>query len=39
MTTSITDLCFNPSGEILVGASKWKRNSLKMINLPGLSVY
>jgi len=29
---------FNPTGEILLGASRWKRNSLKLINIPGLNV-
>jgi len=39
LTTSLSDLCFSPKSEILLGASRWKRNSLKLINIPGLSVY
>jgi hypothetical protein len=32
-------LCFNPAGEILLGASRWKRNNVKLVNIPALNVY
>jgi U3 small nucleolar RNA-associated protein 18 len=39
LTTSITDLEFNSTNEILVGFSKWKKNSIRMAHVPSFSVY
>eukprot|EP00922_Rhytidocystis_sp_ex-Travisia-forbesii_P060831 GHVS01090237.1.p1 GENE.GHVS01090237.1~~GHVS01090237.1.p1 ORF type:complete len:469 (-),score=99.77 GHVS01090237.1:264-1670(-) len=39
LTTSVSSLCFHPSGELLCAASQWKPNALRMIHSESLSVY
>lgn len=39
LTTAITDLEFNHTGELLSFSSKWKKNSLKMAHIPSYTVY
>ena len=39
LTTAITELKFDPSGRILMASSRWKRDSVKLIHLPSLTVF
>ena len=39
LTTAITDLQFNYTGELLTFSSKWKKNSVKMAHIPSYTVY
>ena len=39
LTTSITDLKFNHSSELLAMCSKWKKNSFKLAHIPSYTVY
>jgi len=39
LTTAITDLEFNHSGELLSFSSKWKKNALKMAHIPSYTVF
>lgn len=39
LTTAITDLEFNHTGELLAFSSKWKKNALKMAHIPSYTVY
>ena len=39
LTTSITDLKFHPSSNLLAICSKWKKNAVRMVHIPTCSVY
>ena len=39
LTTSITDLKFNPTSETLVFCSKWKKNAMRMVHLNSMSTF
>jgi len=39
LTTSITQLDFNHTGELLSFSSKWKKNSIKLAHIPSYTVY
>lgn len=39
LTTSITDLSFHPSSELLTFCSKWKKNAVRMVHIPSLTTY
>lgn len=39
LTTSITDLHFNHSSELLCFGSKWKKNAFKLAHIPSYTVY
>ena len=39
LTTSITDIKFNPTSELLTFCSKWKKNAIRMVHLPSYKVY
>jgi U3 small nucleolar RNA-associated protein 18 len=39
LTTSITDLKFNPTSQMLAFCSKWKKNAVKIIHIPSFTVY
>ena len=39
LTTSVTDLKFNPSSEILAMASEVKENSVKLLHVPSMTVF
>uniref|UniRef100_A0A7S3FW26 Uncharacterized protein n=1 Tax=Strombidium rassoulzadegani TaxID=1082188 RepID=A0A7S3FW26_9SPIT len=39
LTTSITDLRFNPTSQLLVFCSKWKKNALRMVHIPSYATY
>ena len=40
LTTSITDMKFNPTSEMLVYCSKWKKNNaIRLVHLPSLTAY
>ena len=39
LTTSITDLQFNPTSQLLGFCSKWKKNALRLVDIPSFSVY
>lgn len=32
LTTAVTDLAFDPSGQLLAVCSKWKKNALRLIH-------
>ena len=39
LTTSINDLKFNPTSELLLYCSKWSKNAVRMVHLPSLTAY
>lgn len=39
LTTAITNLDFNHTGELLTFSSKWQKNALKMAHVPSYTVY
>lgn len=39
LTTSITDVKFNHSSELLAMCSKWKKNAFKMVHIPSYTVF
>lgn len=39
LTTAITDMGFNHSGELLTFSSQWKKNALKMAHIPSYTVF
>ena len=39
LTTTITDLKFNPSSEILALASEVKENAVKLLHIPSMTVF
>ena len=39
LTTSITDLKFHPSSQLLSYCSKWKKNSVRMVHIPSQTTY
>ena len=39
LTTKLTDLDFNRTGELLVGCSKWKRDSVKIFHINSFTCY
>ena len=39
LTTSITDLQFNHSSELLAYCSKWQKNAFKLCHIPSYTVY
>lgn len=39
LTTSIDDVAFNPAGEILAFASKWKKNSIRLFHMSTNTVF
>ena len=39
LTTSITDLKFNHTSELLAFCSKWKKNAVKIAHIPSYTVY
>ncbi|KAK3109520.1 U3 snoRNP protein, partial [Teratosphaeriaceae sp. CCFEE 6253] len=39
LTTPTSSLTFSPDGQLLVMASKWKRDALKVVHLPSCTVY
>ena len=39
LTTSITDLKFHPSSQMLGICSKWKKNAVRLIHLPSFNTY
>mmetsp|Transcript_4977 Transcript_4977/g.7454 ORF Transcript_4977/g.7454 Transcript_4977/m.7454 type:complete len:272 (-) Transcript_4977:153-968(-) len=39
LTTSITSLKFNPTGQLLSFSSKWKKNAVRMVHIPSYTVY
>jgi len=39
LTTSITDLNFNHSSELLSFSSKWKKNAFKLAHIPSYTVF
>ena len=39
LTTSVDTLAFNSQSEILLTASKWKKNAVRLLHMPSLTVY
>lgn len=39
LTTSITDLTFNHSSEMLAMCSKWQKNALRVAHIPSYTVF
>ena len=39
LTTSVSDLKFNPSSEILAMSSEVKENSVKLLHVPSMTVF
>lgn len=39
LTTPISQLVFSPDGKLMVMASRWKRDALKLVHLPSCTVY
>lgn len=39
LTTPTSNLVFDPSGQLMAMASKWKRDSLRLVHLPSCTVY
>jgi U3 small nucleolar RNA-associated protein 18 len=39
LTTPISSLAFSPDGQLLVMASRWKKNALRLVHLPSCTVY
>lgn len=39
LTTSVDTITFNSQSEILLAASKWKKNSVRLIHMPSLTVF
>jgi U3 small nucleolar RNA-associated protein 18 len=39
LTTPISHLTFSPDAQVLVMASRWKKNALRLVHLPSCTVY
>lgn len=39
LTTSITDLQFNPTSQMLAYCSKWKKNAIKITHIPSYTAF
>lgn len=39
LTTSITDMKFNPTSQVLAYCSKWKKNALRMVHLNSMTAF
>ncbi|KAJ5150927.1 uncharacterized protein N7482_010179 [Penicillium canariense] len=39
LTTPVSHLVFSPDGQMMVMASRWKRDALRLIHLPSCTVY
>ena len=39
LTTSITDLKFNPKSNLLAFCSKWKKNAIRLVHIPSYTTY
>ena len=39
LTTSITDLKFGPTSEVLAYCSKWKKNAIKMVHIESMTAF
>ena len=39
LTTSVTDLTFNHSSEMLAMCSKWQKNAVKLAHIPSYTIY
>lgn len=39
LTTAVTSIDFNHSSELLVFGSKWKKNAIKLANIPSYTIY
>lgn len=39
ITTAITDIRFNTTGQLLSICSKWKKNAVKLVHIPSYTVY
>lgn len=39
LTTTIDGLAFNPSGELLVMYSRWKKAAVRLVHMPSLTVF
>mmetsp|Transcript_41960 Transcript_41960/g.55289 ORF Transcript_41960/g.55289 Transcript_41960/m.55289 type:complete len:116 (-) Transcript_41960:93-440(-) len=39
LTTSITDLSFNHSSELLAFCSKWQKNAVRLAHIPSYTVF
>ncbi|KAL9041172.1 MAG: hypothetical protein Q9180_001457 [Flavoplaca navasiana] len=39
LTTPISHLAFSPDGQLMVMASRWKRDALRLVHLPSCTVY
>ena len=39
LTTAISDIKFDPTGDLLAVCSKWKKNALRLIHTPTQTVY
>ena len=39
LTTSITDLSFNHSSEVLAMCSKWQKNAFRVAHIPSYTVF
>ncbi|KAL4506056.1 hypothetical protein ABPG72_013817 [Tetrahymena utriculariae] len=39
LTTSVDTLCFNQQNELLLTASKWRKNAIRLVHLPSFNVY
>jgi U3 small nucleolar RNA-associated protein 18 len=39
LTTPISHLVFAPDGQMLVVASRWKKDALRLVHLPSCTVY
>lgn len=39
LTTSVTDLSFNHTSELLCSCSKWKKNAIKLVHIPSYTNF
>ena len=39
LTTSVTDLAFNPTSEVLSFSSKWEKNAFRLAHIPTYTVF
>lgn len=39
LTTPVSHLAFSPDGQVLLMASRWKHNALRLVHLPSATVY
>ena len=39
LTTSLDDVHFNPTGEIMAISSRWKRNAIRLVHMPSQTVF